>query len=244
MRPDLVVRAKRGAAIALGALGALAAASACSSAEETPRVEVRDAEPVDPGEPGEPIEPDPEPKPPGDAGAPDAEEPCTTKVVINELMTLGTAPNDEFIELYNPNPCAVAMGGHRLRYKSAAGMEPTGALLHTFGAGTSIAARGFYVVGTTAFTGPKDETFNGGGVTPNGGMANDGQVALFDGADQKIDGLGYGSATGDYVEGTAAPKPQPKGSIGRKQDGVDTDDNVKDFDILLPKPNPGAPNNP
>jgi hypothetical protein len=237
-----------GVAVALFAVGALVVASACSSAEETPRAEERDAEPVDPGEPGEPIEPGPEPEPePGDAATPDAEGACTTKVVINELMTFGEGNpgfETEFIELYNPNTCAVALGGYRIRYKSAGGMEPTGALLHTFAAGTSIAAKAFYVVGTTAFTGPKDETFNGGGVTANGGMGDNGQVALFDGADQKLDGLGYGSAKGDYVEGTAAPKPLQKGSIGRKQDGVDTDDNAKDFDILLPKPNPGAPNNP
>jgi hypothetical protein len=61
-------------------------------------------------------------------------------------------------------------------------------------------------------------------------QATSGQIALFDDTNTKIDGVGYGTITGgSYREGTAAPSPPANGSIGRKVDGVDTDNNQADF---------------
>lgn len=218
----------------------LAAASGCAKGEEPAGAQRPDAAPLAPEEPpNEPVAPSAPAETP-DAAAPDAAV-CTTKVVINELMAYGKAANDEFIELYNPNDCPVSLDGHRLAYKSSAGMPANGSPLHTFAAGAAIGARGFLVVGTSAFAGKKDVTFNGGGVTVNGGMANDGQVALLDAAGDKLDSVGYGGATGDYVEKAPSPKPPSTGSVARKADGVDTDDNAKDFDWVT-TPTPGAPN--
>lgn len=228
------------------AAGALAiavgiAAAACAKGEDQPRAKERDAAPIEVEEP--PAEPVPSTPPPTgrDAAAPDAAGVCSSKLVVNELMAYGKAANDEFIEIENPNDCDVALDGHRLLYKSSTGSPTNGSLLHTFPAGTTIARRGYYVVGTQAFAGKKDATFNGGGVTVNGGMANDGQVALFDGGGTKLDSVGYGGTTGDYVEKAPAPKPPSTGAVARKQDGVDTDDNAKDFDWVT-TPTPGASN--
>jgi hypothetical protein len=127
--------------------------------------------------------------------------------------------------------------GASFRGGAIVGGEPaSGTTLLTIAAGTSIPAKGFFVAGTASFTGTKN-------VTINGGLADDGQVAVFeDGASGvKLDSVGYGSATGDYVEGTAAPKPQANGSMARRTDGVDTNDNAADFDTAA-TPSPGAPN--
>lgn len=198
--------------------------------------DTEDPVPVDPG----PV--DPEPKPTADAATDSGNGTCTGKILVNEILPAGSSFDQEFIELYNPSTCDVDIGGFKLLYKSAAGVPAQGAPLHTFAAGTMIQGKGWYVVGTSTYPGKKDVTFNGGGVTANGGLSNNGQVALFDGGGQKIDGIGYGTLTGgDYVETKAAPVAPATASIARKTDGLDTDDNSKDCDWFT-TPTPGAKN--
>ena len=158
---------------------------------------------------------------------------CTKKVVINELQTRTAAgAADEFVEIYNPNTCAVAIGNWKVAYKSSAGNG--NGVLHTFGAGQSIPAKGFLLLGTPSFSGQKDATFTAG-------MADDGQIALQDDTGKNIDAVGYGSSTGPFIEGTAAPPPTATQSIGRKVDGVDSDNNNADFKTLS-SPSPRAAN--
>lgn len=157
---------------------------------------------------------------------------CTKKVVINELMVDGPG-GGEFIELYNPNTCAAALGGWKIAYRSS-GDAPGGAT-HTFANGTSLAANGFVVVGTTTFSGKKDATFNGG--LGNSG----GQIGLLDDTGSLVDAVGYGSATsGLYTEGAPAALPPTNSSSARKTDGLDTNDNKSDFGSGTPTP--GAAN--
>jgi Lamin Tail Domain len=146
---------------------------------------------------------------------------CTSKVVINEVMPEGPGgASDEFVELYNPNSCAVSLAGWRLAYISKSGAE-TPKTLYTFKAGDDIQAESYFVIGTAGFSGTKD-------ATTAGGIAVDGQIGLLDDGDRLVDGLGYGAAVGEFVEGTAAPKPATNGSVGRKSDGLDTDNNASD----------------
>jgi len=171
-----------------------------------------------------------------DTGVPPEEDSgggCTQKVVINEVMTNG--PNgSEFVELYNPNTCAVPLGGWRVAYK-ADNNNPGGAS-YTFATGDSILAKSFLVVATATFTGKKDATFNGG--FANGG----GQVGLLDDTKATIDGVGYGTGTsGDYTEGTPVAAPATNGSVGRTSDGVDTGNNKSDF-AAFATPTPGTAN--
>jgi hypothetical protein len=177
-----------------------------------------------------------------DGSTPDAEQDsgggsgggvCGTHVLINELMTRGPSASEEFVELYNPNTCAISLGGWKLEYRSQSGSGNT--TLYTFAAGDSIPAKSFLVLGSASF-GPKDKTFS------TSGMADDGQVGLSDAQGGRVDAVAYGSTrSGPFREGDAAPKPPANGSIGRKSDGVDTDDNAADFKILT-TPTPGAPN--
>jgi hypothetical protein len=221
-------------------------AAACSE-KETPKADsdagfvgregdTEEPQPVDPG----PVDPEPIPDAgPADTGGTGT---CTAKIVINEILTEGGAINREFIELYNPNTCDVVIDGFKLRYKSAAGTPPTGTLLHTFAVGTTIKAKGYYVVGTAGYTNmAKNVTFSATDNTGNGFLStSSGQVALFDAMDVKLDGVGYGNLTGgDYVEVKAAPVCPANASIQRKTDGVDTEDNSKDCDWFT-TPTPGA----
>ncbi len=178
---------------------------------------------------------------PDDSSAPDKPSPdecpapagCTGKVVINELMTRGPGgATDEFVELYNPNSCAVSLGGWKLAYKSKTGTGNT--VLHTFAVGDSVAAGAFLVLGTSSFSAKKDATMNSG-------MADEGQVGLVDDGNVVVDAVGYGAATtGTYVEKTPASAPPSNGSIGRKC-GVDTDKNSADF-AEYTQHSAGAPN--
>jgi hypothetical protein len=157
---------------------------------------------------------------------------CTKKVVINEVLVNGPG-GGEFVELYNPNTCAVSLDGWRIAYKSEA--DKVGTAAHAFTANDSLAAKAFFVVGTSTFSGKKDATFDGG--FGNSG----GQVGLRDGADAIVDAVGYGPNTaGEYTEKAAAALPPANDSIARKSDGVDTDDNEADF--AASTPTPGAPN--
>jgi hypothetical protein len=170
-----------------------------------------------------------------DAGASDTggTAPCGT-VVINELQTEGASANDEFVELANPGSCAVSLAGYELRYRSKAD-GASGSPLYTFGAGASIASGGRVLVATGSLPGKI------GTLTP--GMAKDGgQVGLVDDKKQLVDGVAYGAvSSGAYLEGNAAPAPPASGSIARKPDGTDTDDNASDFTVAS-TPTPGAAN--
>lgn len=160
---------------------------------------------------------------------------CTGKVVINELQANGASSNAEFIELFNPNDCTVELAGWELRYRSDE--NNPGAPLFSFVAGDSIAAGDFLVLGNSSFQGTKHKSFTGTGGLGNSG----GQVGLVDDDDKIIDAVGYAPQTGGlYTEGSPAPSPG-SGSIGRKNDGVDTDNNAADFKTYADH-SAGAPN--
>ncbi len=145
---------------------------------------------------------------------------CTRKVVINELSPRVGAATAEFIELYNAGTCAVPLTGWTIPYRSSTGGG--NADLYKFETGDSIPAKGFLVIATSEL--------NVGDLEMNGGMADDGQIALLDEKKTTVDSVAWGSTTGPFVEGSPAPKAAANGSIARKSDGVDTNDNKADFE--------------
>lgn len=173
-----------------------------------------------------------------DTGVPEEDSggSCTKKVVLNEIQT-GTSANAniEFVELYNPNTCAVPLGNWKIKYQADTGNGgPAG---HTFQVGDSIPAKSFLVIAAAAFTGKKDAVMD-----MTGFAGASGQIGLLDDADKKVDGVGYGTLTGGtYREGTSAPSPPANGTIGRKADGVDTDNNSADWKTMTTG-TPGAAN--
>jgi hypothetical protein len=171
--------------------------------------------------------------PPDDSGSSGG---CVGKVVINEVQTHGTASAlVEFIELFNPNTCAVPMGNWDIGYKSAAGNGS--GVVYTFGAGDSIPASSYFVLGSATYAGTKNATFAAG----FSGMADDGQIALRDDAAKVVDAVGFGTAAGPFVEKSAAPGQAAGSSVGRSPNGADTDNNNTDFKTYA-TPSPGAAN--
>jgi hypothetical protein len=158
---------------------------------------------------------------------------CTQKVVINELMSNGPS-GAEFVELYNPSTCAVPIGNWELKYQASSGNP--GSAGAKFGSGESIPAKGFFVVGTSDFSGAKDATLTAG-------LGNTGaQLGLVNDTGKLIDAVGYGTGTaGTYTEGTPAGVPATGGSIGRSPNGGDTNNNKTDFKTYG-TPSPGIAN--
>ena len=170
--------------------------------------------------------------PPRDASKPSGD--CDGKVVINELMTAGTKADDEFVELYNPGGCAVDLGGWTLGYRPSSGSA--GPPIHTFATGAEIPAKSFLVLGRADFKGKKAVTVTGGSMA-----GDDGQIGLEDDKGTVVDSVGYGAASGVYVETASADSPAAGGSISRRSDGADSDNNAADFEKTTPH-SAGAPN--
>jgi len=160
---------------------------------------------------------------------------------INELLTgTSTSGVEEFVEIYNPCPHAVTLGGLKLVYRSAAGTTDL-SLVDNLGAGSATLAVGGFLV----FTGPGYYASVSNGTLKNGLAAAGGGVALRDTTGQLVDSLGWGTATNIYARGTVADAPKdvarPGHSLARNADGVDSGNNQSDFTVTS-TPTPGQPN--
>jgi hypothetical protein len=159
--------------------------------------------------------------------------------VVNEIMTGSTgSASDEFIELFNPCPSAVDVSGWKLVYRSQnnnnGGADTS---LHTFAAGTSIAANG-YLVGVNAALTTRAHDF-----TYTGGLSAKGGAVALRNTTAAVDAIAYQKllVPNTYTEGSPAPNPPTGGSIGRLPNGTDTDDNSVDVAITT-MITPGAAN--
>jgi Lamin Tail Domain/Collagen triple helix repeat (20 copies) len=159
---------------------------------------------------------------------------------VNEFMTGSTgAASNEFVELVNAGTSAVAVGGYKVAYRSAAGTSDT--TLATVPDGTTIPAGGFYLLGGSGYLGSHapDQTFSASLAATGGGLA------VRDAAGAILDSVGYGEATNAFVEGHPAAAPPataaPGSSADRIPDGHDTNDNAADFSVSA-TPSPGTSN--
>ncbi|MDQ3876304.1 MAG: lamin tail domain-containing protein [Actinomycetota bacterium] len=158
---------------------------------------------------------------------------------VNEVMT-GTAEagTNEFVEIVNPSSSRFDAGGYRVDYRAAEGTRDI--VLATIPAGTTIAARGHYLLAGSGYAGgaTADQAFSTGLAAGGGG------VALRSPAGDIVDSVGYGSASNAFVEGSPAPAvpadATPGKSTARLPDGHDTNNNAADFDVTTPTPR--APN--
>jgi hypothetical protein len=164
----------------------------------------------------------------GDTDAAEAE--CDDgNIVINELEPAGDG-GAEFVELFNANSCALSLGDFKLLYRSGANVPSVGSL-HAFGAADAIRSHTFLLFANDKFVGKRD-----GDLTGSMGNAA-GQVALVNDVGDIVDAVGYGDVTdagpikeaGAFTEKKAVPLGPNAVSVGRKKDGVDTDDNAADF---------------
>lgn len=159
-------------------------------------------------------------------------DPVPAAVVIHEVQTGGATADEEFVELHNRTDAEVDISGCRLVYRGASSENET--TLHTF-AGARLAPRGYYLLGTATFGGPKDATFKAGLSGSGGGLA------LRSPAGNMLDSVGYGTADNLFVETAPAPAPEEGQSIERAPTGADTNDNAADFRVnASPTPTPAV----
>lgn len=160
----------------------------------------------------------------------DAEADCDGDIVINELEPAGDG-GAEFVELFNSSTnCALNLANFKLMYRSGANVPGVGAL-HVFGPADAIRSKQFLLFANDKFVGKKD-----GDLVGSMGNAA-GQVALVNDVGEIVDAVGYGDVkdagpikeAGPFTEGKPVPVMADTVSIGRKKDGVDTDDNSADF---------------
>jgi hypothetical protein len=159
-------------------------------------------------------------------------------LLVSEIVTGGTSASDELIELYNPTAAALPLEGLELIYVSSTGTTISRRAAWATGA-PSVPSGGHVLVANSAgvFAAIADATY------ATGMAATGGSVALrILGATGALDGVGWGTATGSWLEGTAAAAPPPGSSLERLPGGAagssqDSGDNAIDFTVrAIPEP--------
>lgn len=143
----------------------------------------------------------------------------TNHIVINSFQIAGEKSTDEFVELYNPTVNPVSLAGWRLSKKTSSGAVYN--LLTAFPEIT-IGPDDFVVISHKDFIGSADLNYS----TSNS-VASDNTIIIFSDAGKTIvDKVGFGKAI-DFEE-LAIPNPDA-GEIWERKDGIDTNNNSKDF---------------
>ncbi|HYN63369.1 MAG TPA: lamin tail domain-containing protein, partial [Candidatus Limnocylindrales bacterium] len=159
-------------------------------------------------------------------------------LVVSEVMTGGAGASDELIELYNPGPAALPLEGLEIIYVTASGGTITRKA--TWSSGSPSVPAGAHVLVANAagiFASVADVTY------VNGLAATGGSVAIrILGASSAIDAVGWGNATGTWLEGTPTGAAAAGHSIerlpgGSGGSGQDSDQNSVDF-VELGTPDP------
>lgn len=145
---------------------------------------------------------------------------------INEVQTNGSTGllMDVFVELYNPNSCAIDVTGYKLFYRLMTGTSDNSLVWEAY-SGQQFGPGQHFVIGGTEYSyGTPDATmtnglslmYQGGGL----GLKRGGML---------VDMVGWGNANNAYVDGAPASAPAMGKSIARHPDGKDTDQNKTDF---------------
>lgn len=151
-------------------------------------------------------------------------------LLIAEIATGGAGANDEFIELVNPSLVPLPLSNVEVAYVSASGATVSQRVAwgtdapHVSPGGRVLLANEAGVHAALA-----DRTY-AGGLAATGGTV----IIRMLGSAVAIDAVGWGTAAGTWLEGSAAPAPAVGSSIERltdAQDGrmQDTNDNAADF---------------
>ncbi len=119
--------------------------------------------------------------------------------------------------------------GWKLVYRSASGSSDV--TLFTWGQESLAAGEYRLIVGSAlAGTAGEDGVFKSGGLAAAGGG-----LELRDAAGDRVDSMGYGTATNGFVEGQPCAAPavtsSPGQSVARMPNGTDTDNNAADFTV-------------
>jgi hypothetical protein len=169
-------------------------------------------------------------------------EPTTGVVTINEFLAnpAGTDTSAEWIELYNSGVVDVSVAGWGISMENS----PNGYEIDTvLPAGTVVPSLGWLVIGGELVA-SADVIAS---ISMGNGTDGDG-VRLYDCEDTSVDTVVYGSNNDDkmpddddIIAASLAPSPGDGSSLGRIEDGVDTNQSGEDFSSFS-TPTPGAEN--
>jgi hypothetical protein len=175
--------------------------------------------------------------------AADAAQPaCQGRLVINEVdYDQPDADDGEFIELFNPSDCPVSTEGLRLNLINGANGQAVvygGADLSE--AGPAIPPGGYLVAGSAGVVAALAKGVPAIAISASIQNGDPDGIVLGHGEDV-LDSLSYGGNIPGVTETESAPTDVGQGSIGRCENGVDSDDNAADF-LFSDVPTPGAEN--
>src|SRR5664279_4393779 len=163
---------------------------------------------------------------PGPAAA--AAWPSSKGLLLAEVVTGGSSASDEYVEIANAGDAVADLGGCELIYATASGATTTRKAF--FGSPLLLVpGQHLLVANASGIYGPiADATYSSGLAAEGGALAlriNGGPV---------IDAVGWGTATNQYIEGSAAVAAPAKSSLERRPGGpegntVDTNDNGADW---------------
>jgi len=136
-------------------------------------------------------------------------------------------PNDQWVEIYNNSAAAIDLSGWSIMMKDSTATRHFiggGSGVEVFSEGSSLTnllSGGFLVIGN-----------------PDGVMDNDCYLELLDAQDNVVDSLEIGDDYQEDGQGDGAPEPGQNGAstsyedeaIARIRDGVDTDNDISDFE--------------
>jgi len=144
-------------------------------------------------------------------------------VVISELATgSDKSTKDEFLELYNPTPNIIDISEWRVQTKGHESRRWTTKMVVPVG--TKIQPYSFFlIVNGVGYQGPKEDLAK---KFQYGLFGEEGSVRLIDYDGNEVDKLGYGINAPDFE---AATIENEGASLSRRDFGVDTDNNKKDF---------------
>ncbi|MDP3014362.1 MAG: lamin tail domain-containing protein, partial [Candidatus Subteraquimicrobiales bacterium] len=165
------------------------------------------------------------------------------KILINEIQITGGEgkPNNDFIELYNPNNFQVNLKSYRLVKRTQTGTSDV--LIKSWTSDTIVAANSYYLWANNDYTDIS--------ITPDTTtsviLSNNYGVAIRYGSNDSgtvIDSVAWGEAQNNFIENSVFPtNPTANQSIQRKIQNntfTDTDNNAQDFEIQS-CPSPKAP---
>jgi hypothetical protein len=222
-------------------------ARADASADSAPP----DAAPPDAGLPdsgghdtGAPVDSGQDAAPVHDASIPDVSVPdasdagCSpAAILLNEVQTSGAGgAEDEWVEIFNPQSCAIDISGWVLKHTSGTGTSAT--TVFTAAAGTVLAPKSYEVIAgqTYSAAAPTIGAFSTGVLSDTGGG-----LGLYNASSVLIDAMGYGTGSSNpFVAIAPAPAEGASQAIARIPNGAKTGNNASDFAATTPTP--GAAN--
>ena len=165
-------------------------------------------------------------------------------LVVSEVMTGGASASDELIELYNPWSASLPLEGLEVVYVTATGATVSRRAAWSVGAPAVPPGAHVLVANELGIFAPIADALYASGMAATGGS-----VALrIQGATTAVDAVGWGSASGAWLEGAPAAAPPAGTSLERLPGGAagsttDTNSNAADFTVRsVPDPqNSGSP---